>query len=172
MVRSRSDSVSKLLAIETEVPQNVFYTIAAPKSFRPFSVFNVAVTLNDPENVLNESITFRVHIEDAEDERNYVNEHRSEVKPNSTEVIPIHIEELALSSEYKLVVMALSETVKFRHEAPLILQSKTHAILVQTDKVKYKPKDIVQFRVLVLDAQLKAAALPWEKLNVHVVVSN
>lgn len=172
MVRARRDSATlvKLLSIDTEVPENVYYTVAAPSHFRSFAPFDVAVTLHDPNHALTGPCPMRVHIEDAEDERNYVNEHGGDVHPNTTEIISINVEELSMDRDYKLVVTALSG-VKFRHESPLNLLSKTHAILIQTDKPKYKPSELVRFRVLVLDKQLKAATLPWDKLSIYIEVS-
>lgn len=154
---------------EIEAPPTAFYTIVAPKSFRPYAKFDVAITLHDPEHVITEPCTIRVHIEDAEDERWYVNEHRAHVKPNTTEIVTINVEELATTRQYKLVVASLTG-LAMKHEANLLLQSKIHAILIQTDKAIYKPCDCVKFRVLVLDEQLKASVLRWDKLNIVVSV--
>ena len=46
------------------------------------------------------------------------------------------------------------------------MNTKTHSVLVQTDKSIYKPSDKVQFRILVLNADLKP--LKKSKVQVHI----
>ena len=58
------------------------------------------------------------------------------------------------------------------HTADLDLQTQMHTIFIQTDKAIYKPNDCIKYRVLVLNAELKAAPINNNELSIEIVVSN
>lgn len=59
-----------------------------------------------------------------------------------------------LPGEYKITAEGLSG-IDFRNETQISFQSKNASILVQSDKAIYKPGDLVRFRILVLDMNMK-----------------
>lgn len=149
----------------------VNYTIVAPTTFHPFTVYQLTITLHDPEHELTSPVLIRSQIEDAEDERNYISEHSIHVAPNTTEMITINVDELPIERQYKLVVLGLTG-LRFRHEANLLIQSRTYVLLIQTDKAIYRAGDTVKFRVIVLDSLLKPADIHFnEQLDIFVSVS-
>lgn len=149
----------------------VNYTVIAPTTFHPFTVYQLSVTIHDPEHELTRPVPVRVNVEDAEDERNYISEHTVNVAPNTTEMITIHIDELPIERQYKLVVLGLSG-IRFHKEANLLIQSRTYALLVQTDKAIYGAGDRIKFRVIVLDSLLKPANIHFnEQLDIFIAVS-
>lgn len=167
---SSSDSLEKK---ENEskicVAKDVDYSIVASEHIRSFRPFNVAVTLHDHENVVKE-LSF-IHVSIVNKERKTFAEESFEIQVNSTKLVSLDVGELPLDQDFKLLVYATG-LVNFRYKAALQHASKTVAILIQTDKPRYKPGDLLQFRVLVLDSQLKAADLQSKKLCVHLIVRN
>lgn len=49
--------------------------------------------------------------------------------------------------------------ITFTNESNINLHKKIQTVLIQTDKAMYKPGDKVNFRVLVLDLNLKPGAI-------------
>jgi CD109 antigen len=56
--------------------------------------------------------------------------------------------------KYNIQVLGLTG-IQFNETASLTLNSKKSTILIQTDKAMYKPGDRIQFRVLVVDSEMK-----------------
>lgn len=57
-----------------------------------------------------------------------------------------------------------------RREMPIIASTQNYFVLIQTDKVVYKPGDTVQFRVLVLDYKTKP--FKYNKIDVKFINNN
>lgn len=153
--------------------EKFFYTIAAPKSFRPNTDFNVKVTLfkGNVEWSNPEPIVVSVVIEDDRDENPFRVERTATLKLNATENIALPISgDVSFDATYRLMVKAI-QGAHFTYEASLDVQTKKKAILVQTDKGMYKPSDKVKFRVIVLDENLRPAVIDKEKFTIFVVVS-
>lgn len=152
-----------------------YYTIVAPKIVKPNSDFAVNLTIHSAStlNLTSESedaTVVRVSIED-EDVYNGFKIHRDiTMKPNETEVVTIPVDNLLLDRNYMLIVRGLSG-ISMEHQSSLELLTKTYAILIQTDKALYKPKDSIKFRVLVLDDELKAASINEKELCICLIVS-
>ncbi|XP_044316037.1 CD109 antigen [Drosophila rhopaloa] len=123
------------------------YSIIAPNTVRPNSQFHVAVSLHNAP----ESATFKVGILGS----SYTDFKTVELRPFSTQLL--HFEIPALKTDrYRLTTEGLGG-VQFTNETQLHFEPKQHTVLVQTDKSIYKPGDLVHYRVLVLDANLKPA---------------
>ncbi|KMY88827.1 CD109 antigen [Drosophila simulans] len=123
------------------------YSIIAPNTLRPNSQFHVAVSLHNAP----ESATFKVGILGS----SYTDFKTVELRPFSTQLL--HFEIPALRTDrYRLTAEGLGG-VQFTNETQLHFESKQHTVLVQTDKSIYKPGDLVHYRVLILDANLKPA---------------
>lgn len=58
----------------------------------------------------------------------------------------------------------------FKNESHIHLHEKIQTVLVQTDKALYKPGDKVNFRILVLDLNLKPAVIRGD-MQVFITVS-
>lgn len=72
------------------------------------------------------------------------------------------------SGQYRLNAEGLSG-IDFHNERPLSFVEKNATIFVQSDKAIYKPGDLVQFRILVLDQNLKPVP-SQEPINIYVTV--
>lgn len=160
--------------IETEMnpptEEKFYYTILAPKSFRPNSDFSFNLTIHDANCEFDEPIVVRVSIQDEDNDDGFEIHQDVTMKPNATELIKIPVGDISIKTNYKLVVKGISG-VTLEREASLDLQTQTHSILIQTDKAIYKPKDCVRFRVLVLNSELKAATINNNELNIQIAVS-
>lgn len=153
-----------------QTAERFYYTIVAPKSFRANSEFILNLTIHDLKEEFDEPIVVRVSIEDEDDEAGQ-NFHRDvTMKPNVTEIVSVPVGDVSLDCNFKLVVKGISG-ITLEREASLDLQQQTHSILIQTDKAIYKPMDCIKFRVLVLDSELKAAAIEKNELKIGFAVS-
>lgn len=159
--------------IAAKVDENFYYTIVAPKSFRPNSDFSVKLTLfkGTVEWKNPEPIIVSVAIEDDQDENLFRIERTATMQMNVTECIMIPVgNNVRFDAGYKLVVKGM-QGANFVHEASLDVQTKKVSILIQTDKGIYKPGDTVRFRVFVLNENLRPAAIAENQFKLYVTVS-
>lgn len=152
-------------------PEKFYYTIMAPNSFRANTDFTLNFTIHDAKCEFGEPVVVRVSIEDEDNEDGFKIERDVTMKPNVTEVVTIPIGDISVENNYKLAVKGISG-VTLEREASLDLQTQTHTILMQTDKAIYKPNDCIKFRVLVLNSELKAAAINNNELSICFTVSS
>lgn len=150
--------------------EKFYYTILAPKSFRPNSDFILNLTIHDANCEFNEPIVVRASIQDEDRDDGFEIHRDVTMKPNATEVVKIPIGAVSLNNSYKLVVKGISG-ITLEREASLDIQTQMHTILIQTDKAIYKRNDCIRFRVLVLNSELKAAAINNNELNIQIAVS-
>lgn len=150
--------------------EKFYYTIVAPKSFRSNSDFTLNLTVHDAKCDLDEAIVVRVSIEDEDNVNGFKIHQDVTMKLNETEIVTISIGDISIDHNYKLIVKGISGVILER-EASLDLQTQTHTILIQTDKAIYKPNDCIKYRVLVLDCELKAAAINNSELSICFTVS-
>ncbi|XP_017097884.3 thioester-containing protein 1 allele R1 [Drosophila bipectinata] len=123
------------------------YSIIAPNTVRPNSQFHVAVSLHNAP----ESARFKVGILGS----TYTDFKTVEIRPFSTQLLHFEIPDLK-PDRYRLTAEGQGG-VQFTNETQLHFEAKQHTVLVQTDKSIYKPGDLVHYRVLVLDSNLKPA---------------
>ncbi|KAI8124963.1 CD109 antigen [Lucilia cuprina] len=151
-VLSEKDGVIQFVAISVHLSDSerkelgskmqVYYSINAPgviKSNRKYSVF---VALHDAS----EPCSIRIAIEGPS-----LNEFKDvNLKPYETQLIDFFPKKL-LHGIYKLKAEGLSGLI-FKNESTLNAYPEYGPkIYIQTDKAIYKPQDIVNFRVLILD---------------------
>lgn len=74
-----------------------------------------------------------------------------------------------IADRYLLTIEGVSG-VLFRNETALFYENKRYTVLVQTDKAIYKPSDRVRFRVLALDANLKASGPRFIPQGVQITI--
>lgn len=150
--------------------EKLYYTILAPKSFRANSEFTLNITVHDETGQLSEAAMLRASIEDNHSHPEFKVHRDITVKPNVTQVVTIPIGNVPIDGNYKLVLKGISG-IKLERESVLDLLTKTHAILIQTDKALYKPSDCMKFRVLALNSEMKAAAINKNELSITISVS-
>ncbi|XP_055306081.1 CD109 antigen-like isoform X2 [Sitodiplosis mosellana] len=138
-----------------------FYTIVAPEHIRPHLNYQVSLTLHNHAS----PATFRLSIQDGLE---YKNEKEITIDSNQTELVALQIGDLDMSKGYKLVAEGISGLI-FKKERTLKIETKNVSIFIQTDKAIYKPGDLIKFRVLVLDRELKPVTLtPDNQLSIHI----
>lgn len=80
------------------------------------------------------------------------------ILPNTTSTVTLHLGKLNTFARHRLFVEALSG-LKCTHNASLSIETKNVSIFIQTDKAMYKPGEVIQFRVVVLDSKLRPVQL-------------
>lgn len=140
------------------------YTIVASTQIRPHSDFTVAVSLHD--NPV--PTTIRLTIENGQ---RYTQSKEAVVQPFATVKVIFETGAMpdATDSGYRLIAEGISG-LTFRNESQLQLNEKRFSVLVQTDKALYKPGDVMQFRVLVVDPSTKPYDVRGD-MHVQVLVS-
>uniref|UniRef100_A0A4Y0BE58 TEP1-F n=1 Tax=Anopheles funestus TaxID=62324 RepID=A0A4Y0BE58_ANOFN len=89
-----------------------------------------------------------------------------EVWRRTTKDITFHLPEDLSAGNYRIIIDG-QRGFSFHKEVGLVFLSKTISCLIQIDKPVFKPGDTVQFRVIVLDAELKP---PSRVKTVHVTI--
>ncbi|XP_031630826.1 CD109 antigen-like isoform X2 [Contarinia nasturtii] len=130
-----------------QIECNGHYSIVAPDVIRPNSEYHVAISLHDSST----PCEIRVGIEGIQN--GYSNYRETSLQPYTSQLIRFTTGFMQ-SGQYRLNAEGLSG-LDFRNERPLSLVSKNASIFVQSDKAIYKPGDLVRFRILVLDHNLK-----------------
>lgn len=138
-----------------------YYSIVAPEVVRPNSEYHVAVSLHESST----PCEIRVGIEGIANR--YANFREASLQPYTSQLLRFSTGYME-PGQYKLNAEGLSG-IDFRNEKPLSLVLKNASIFVQTDKAIYKPGDVVQFRILVLDLNMKPVA-NLEPVNIFITV--
>lgn len=124
------------------------YSIVAPEVIRPFSEYHVALSLHESTT----PCEIRVGIEGIQNR--YANYREAFLQPYTSQLIRFSTGFMDVGDQYRLTAEGLSG-IDFRNERPLSFVAKNASIFVQTDKAIYKPGDLMRFRILVLDINLK-----------------
>lgn len=119
----------------------------APDIIRPNSDYHVSVTLHDSSS----PCQMRVGIESRKSK--YENFRDITIQPLTSQLIRFSTGSLE-PGQYRLNAEGLSG-LDFHNEQPINFLSKNVSIFVQTDKALYKANDLIQFRVLILDINMK-----------------
>lgn len=137
------------------------YSIVAPDVIRPNSEYYVAISLHD-------SLTpceIRVGIEGIQN--GYSNYRDTSLQPYTSQLLRFNTGFMQ-PGQYRLNAEGLSG-IDFRNERPINLVSKNASVFVQSDKAIYKPGDLVRFRILVLDYNLKPVT-SQQPINIFITV--
>ncbi|KAM7351081.1 uncharacterized protein ACRADG_004066 [Cochliomyia hominivorax] len=119
-----------------------YYTIIAPGVLKSNRKYNVVVTLHDS----NSPCTIRVGVTG----RSYNISDEVQLQPFETKKIEFFPPKLE-KGDYKLMAIGVKGCI-FRNESELFIdETAGPKIYIQTDKSVYKPMDLVQFRVVILD---------------------
>lgn len=138
------------------------YSIVAPDVIRPNSEYHVSISLHDTST----PCEIRVGIEGIQN--GYSNFRETSLQPYTSQLLRFSTGFMQ-SGQYRLNAEGLSG-IEFRNEKPLSLVSKNASIFVQTDKAIYKPSDLVRFRILVLDQNLKPVS-SQQSINIFITVN-
>lgn len=90
---------------------------------------------------------------------------------NETQIVTLTLEDLIVNNNYKFVAEGISGTI-FKNSSLLNVESKNCSLFIQSDKGIYKPGESIQFRVLVLDFNLKPVNLDENNLKVFITVNH
>lgn len=141
-----------------------YYTIVAPENIRPHSDYKISVTVHNQV----EPAKFRFKIANEAANEETVGELTLDSK--RTEYLTLHLNDLKVNENYKFVAEGLT-SIAFKNESWLNVESKNVSIFIQTDKGIYKPGEIIRFRILVLDSELRPVSLTRDAITVHVTAS-
>ncbi|XP_013779799.1 CD109 antigen-like [Limulus polyphemus] len=144
-------SEKEIIANGTEVPPAVggTYTIVAPAKLRPHLEYHVSISVYDVQS----PVELTVAVAGPADNGNF-NNMNSVVTLNSgdTRIVNFQIGEWG-PGKYKLTVSGQGG-LSFRNETSLEYEQKSYSVFIQTDKAIYKPNQLVQFRVIVVNPYL------------------
>uniref|UniRef100_A0A1A9VUW5 TEP1-F n=1 Tax=Glossina austeni TaxID=7395 RepID=A0A1A9VUW5_GLOAU len=121
------------------------YSIVAPKTLQSNHKYSVSVTLHDAK----QPVTFNIGITGP----SYNHSETVNLTPFETTQIDFVLPELD-GGPYRLIAKGI-EGLDFTNATELHLAQSKSNIYIQTDKAMYKPGDLVQYRVLVLDENLR-----------------
>ncbi|XP_058126741.1 thioester-containing protein 1 allele S3-like [Anopheles coustani] len=140
-----------LLTTELQYSTTDTFLIVGPSRIRPNHKYTVVIT-----NFKEPTVDLVLAIEGIEDSSDGVlNLTKSvDVRPNNTRIVDFDIPGNLPSASYKLTVDG-QRGFSYHEEEPLKLVSKTISGLIQLDKPVYKPGETANFRVIVLDTELK-----------------
>uniref|UniRef100_A0A1A9W1S6 TEP1-F n=1 Tax=Glossina brevipalpis TaxID=37001 RepID=A0A1A9W1S6_9MUSC len=131
------------------VKGNGIYSVVAPKTLQSNQKYSVSVTLHDGK----QPTTFKVGITGP----SYNHWETVNLSPMQTSQIDFMLPELDEDS-YRLVAKAI-EGFDFENSTQLQVAHSKPKIYIQTDKAIYKPGDLVQYRILILDENLRPIKL-------------
>ncbi|XP_015930765.2 CD109 antigen isoform X2 [Parasteatoda tepidariorum] len=125
------------------------YTVIAPAKLRPNIPFHVSASVHN----LPAPLDLKITIEGPADNGQY-NTIGKQITLNSgeTQILNFEIGEWS-SGNYSLIVEG-DGGLKFRNQTVLTYEHKSYSVFIQTDKAIYKPGQLVQFRVLVVNPHL------------------
>lgn len=125
------------------------YSVIGPGTIRSNYKYNVVVSVHKAEgkSVIKVGITGPSYNETKQ----------IEVEPMSTKNVEFDVPKLS-SGDYNLTAVGI-EGVIFQNSTKLNYADNKPSIYIQTDKATYKPADLVQFRVIFLDANTRPAVI-------------
>lgn len=135
--------------------------MVAPKNIRPNSDYHVAVSLHDNPTPCDIVISIA-------NDGDYKRSQDVTIEPYSTQLLQFFTGDMA-PGPYRLAAEGI-RGLTFRNETLISLHLKNTSVLVQTDKAIYQPGDLVRFRVLVLDSNMRPASIRGAT-NVWIAVS-
>ncbi|XP_037812875.1 CD109 antigen-like isoform X1 [Lucilia sericata] len=126
-----------------------FYSIVAPGTIQSQHDYSVSVTLHENS----EPATIKVGIKGP----SYNEEKTIDISPSQTEIVNFEIPKLQ-SGTYQLESEGIKGLI-FKNSTELNFKNKEPKVYIQTDKAVYKPGDLVQYRIIVLDENTRPAKL-------------
>ncbi|KAM7352888.1 thioester-containing protein 2 isoform 4-T4 [Cochliomyia hominivorax] len=131
------------------VNANGFYSVVAPGTIQSEYDYSVSVTVHENS----EPATIKVCLVGPSLSKSKT----VDVAPSHTEIVKFKIPKLK-EGTYKLETEGIKGLI-FKNSTDLNFKNKEPKIYIQTDKAVYKPNDLVQYRIVVLDENTRAAKL-------------
>ena len=135
-----------------------------PSKIRPNSDYHVSASIHDPFQPVQINITISGQLDQVpfnSVSKNVIINH------NETRIINFEIGEWT-SGNYKLKVEGDDGNDTFSNETELQFEKKTYSVFIQTDKAIYKPGQLVQFRIIVVNPFL--LPIVTGALDIHIKV--
>ncbi|XP_061392979.1 thioester-containing protein 1 allele R1-like [Musca vetustissima] len=132
--------------------KNGYYTIVAPSTIQ--SGLDYAVTITTYQIL--EPVTIKITIAGP----TYSDFKTIQVLPCTSEIVNFKIPAFLQEDQgqHKLLAEGI-DGLTFKNDATLFVANYKSKVYIQTDKAMYKPGDLVQFRILALDENLRPAKL-------------
>lgn len=140
-----------------------FFTIVASQVMQLGEKFRVLVSAKN--------FTKKVEIElsikgDLDVGGNYESKHLVTLKNDRSQLVAFEMKDQQLGNYW--IEAKSSDVEKLNYSVALHLTTKKFSVFVQTDKAIYKPSDVVQFRVLVLNSETR----PFETKKLEVFITD
>ncbi|XP_037884019.1 CD109 antigen-like [Glossina fuscipes] len=137
---------------------NGIYSIVAPKTLQSNHKYSVSVTLHDAK----QPVKFNIGITGP----SYNHSEVVTLSAMETTQIDFVLPKLD-AGPYRLISKGI-EGLDFENATELHVAQSTTNVYIQTDKAMYKPGDIVQYRILILDENLRPTKLKEPSLKVTI----
>ncbi|XP_067120977.1 CD109 antigen [Centruroides vittatus] len=125
------------------------YSVVAPKKLRPNLDYHVSATVHNVPSPVHMTIS----IEGPADNGNYNSISKvADLNPSETQILKFEVGEWS-SGNYSLTVSG-DGGLTFQNQTTLIYEPKSYSVFIQTDKAIYKPGQLVQFRIIVVNLYL------------------
>ncbi|TMW44836.1 hypothetical protein DOY81_010086, partial [Sarcophaga bullata] len=143
----------------------IFYAVTAPGILKSNRKYTVAVSLDQADTRVNyteQQYTIRVSIEGL----SFNATSNVQLQAQETKLIDFYPSKLFMG-QYKLIAEGI-EGLLFRNESQLLVDPDAGPnIYIQTDKAIYKPLDLIQFRIVILDEHTRPLKLT-EPIRVYI----
>ncbi|XP_059619137.1 CD109 antigen-like isoform X4 [Phlebotomus argentipes] len=139
-----------------------YYSVVGSRVFRANSPYHVSVSTHGTS----EAVQMRVGVEGQSEGGSKFSQFKDvTLEPDTSKLVEIDIGKVE-PGEYNLTAEGLSGLI-FKNYTSISANTKTFSTYIQTDKAVYKPGDVVRFRVLILDANLKPVQ-PKDKMLIYI----
>ncbi|XP_069971751.1 thioester-containing protein 1 allele R1 isoform X4 [Penaeus vannamei] len=126
------------------------YSVVAPRILRPNRDYHVVVSTHGTAK----PVKVNVEVGGQQDSGGVIlNRQLADLQPDSSQVLNFQIGDLG-PGQYNLSVSGY-EGLTFSNTTALQYVHKSYSVFIQTDKSIYKPGDLLQFRVIVVNPQLR-----------------
>ncbi|ROT62853.1 TEP isoform 2 [Penaeus vannamei] len=126
------------------------YSVVAPRILRPNRDYHVVVSTHGTAK----PVKVNVEVGGQQDSGGVIlNRQLADLQPDSSQVLNFQIGDLG-PGQYNLTVSGY-EGLTFSNTTALQYVHKSYSVFIQTDKSIYKPGDLLQFRVIVVNPQLR-----------------
>jgi uncharacterized protein YfaS (alpha-2-macroglobulin family) len=156
--------VGTVLSDSDSEPKKSIFTAVSPKLIRENSKYIVRISVEDSAP---SAISFTVSINNTDVEAPVqFSSAPLEVQAGKSENIEVEVKELPHHA-YNLTITGKYGDEEFQDSASVFKDTKTQSLLLQTDKVIYKPGETVKFRVVMLCRRLRP--LDNQLVNITIV---
>ncbi|GFT73842.1 CD109 antigen [Nephila pilipes] len=129
---------------------SAIYTVVAPSKLRPDIVYHVSITVHDAPS----PVDFNVQIFGTNEDRIPVSVSKDlHLDPKQTQIVDFELFDWK-PGDYTLEIIGQGG-ITVRNSTKLTFEHKSYSVFIQTDRPVYKPGQLVQFRVIVVNPYLQ-----------------